>query len=64
MTEEDTFLKLKRIDFLELCEIINHLPRELIDELADNSNQKEEFLNAHGWKSIEFDKTVRQKYPS
>jgi len=60
MNEYDTFLKLKKINFLDLRTIINQLSFDKAFELRDNPVLKEEFLNSYGWKSDEFDKAARE----
>lgn len=62
MTEEDTFLKLKRLSYEELGKIIERLSDDEFHILVGDSSLKEEFLNAHGWNSIEFDQETRKLY--
>lgn len=62
MTEDDTFLKLKRIDLEELFIIIDNLPMAEFVVLRDTDENLRVFLKEYGWTLEAFQITVRAKY--
>lgn len=62
MSEDDTFMKLKKINSFQLEFIINELPQAEFDLIATNDDAKKDFLNRHGWTVKEFQDYSLKKY--
>ncbi len=62
MTEDDTFLKLKKILFEDLKLIIESMPVEEFKITAADPKVKEQFLLNHGWTVVEYDALMKEMY--
>jgi hypothetical protein len=62
MTEDDTFLKLKKVPALQLEYIIDELSEEEFKKLTIDESVKKEFLNRYGWTFEELVEYSNEKY--
>lgn len=62
MNEEDTFRKLKRINFADLESLINYMDPAVFDAMVLDKGKKKEFLHLHGWTVEEFNRAARELY--
>jgi len=62
MTEEDTFMKLKKISSFELELVINELSEDEFSKIATDEFYKEKFLKKYGWTLADLIKYSKEKY--
>ena len=62
LTEDDTYLALRKATWDELRSALNLLPFEEYAKLIQDKSNKESFLRRLGWNSIEFDQKVGDLY--
>ncbi len=57
-TEDDTFLRLKRLTYGQLTDVIKTMPYDRWLALTNNDKSIEEFLNTYGWTLDDYFKMV------